>query len=763
MPTKRRIAKPGKGASDIPDSSRTPSASGDAPVPRQTVSTSPQRGTTSRMKTVLGFDFSDVSSWSSLVKLINSPRDPASMGVWRMLFGFIMIIDIPQERGMAYADYRWGDANECRFPLFNGLTPLPVDWMYLVYLVMYLGAVGIFLGAFYRLSCLLFCIPYWYIFFLDKTTWNNHSYLYGLISLQLIFMDGNRFWSVDGWLNPKIRNANVPLWNIAIIRLQIFVVYFYAGLKKLDADWIGGYSMEYLSKHWIFEPFRLLLTDEQIDYFMVHLGGLFLDLSAGFLLFFDSTRLFGTFFCSSFHIMNSQIFSIGMFPYAMLASTTVFFSASWPRTFCSILPSCLKNNIPSVSFSNTVQPSAKCIYAPSKENKKKSDAFSSKKAKNTTATWGHHTAVIGFILYVSIQLFLPYSHFITKGYNNWTNGLYGYSWDMMIHSWHTQHVKVKYIDGKTGAEGYLSPDYWTESNRWASHSDMTKQYATCIGHHLEEMVLSEPQLYMDVWKSMNGRFQQRMFNPTVDLIRAEWSPFSATPWLMPLLTELSDWRTKLNEIEDQLDDELDITFVADFPGMYLENYISIDLGNTTIQVLSGKIMVELIERKRNITLEIGDRIQLPAGAFHNVHTVSDTPSCYMYVFVNTTEQAIIQEATEFLNAHQADAKEGDTAEPTSIDPKIFEGLNMSHAVKVRILEGLSTKFERNEQSSRSIAEKAQIFWEKKKLVFHRTIVKTAQALNHIFLGGESVVLPVRNDDQDTTADNAPTHQDHGEL
>lgn len=44
--------------------------------------------------------------------------------------------------------------------------------------------------------------------------------------------------------------------------------------------------------------------------------------------------------------------------------------------------------------------------------------------------------------------------------------------------------------------------------------------------------------------------------------------------------------------------------------MYLENYISVDLGNTTIQVLSGKIMVELIERKRNITLEIGDRIQV---------------------------------------------------------------------------------------------------------------------------------------------------------
>ena len=49
--------------------------------------------------------------------------------------------------------------------------------------------------------------------------------------------------------------------------------------------------------------------------------------------------------------------------------------------------------------------------------------------------------------------------------------------------------------------------------------------------------------------------------------------------------------------------------------MYLENYISEDLGNTTIQVLSGKVKVELVERKRNITLEIGDRIQVWQDAF----------------------------------------------------------------------------------------------------------------------------------------------------
>lgn len=47
--------------------------------------------------------------------------------------------------------------------------------------------------------------------------------------------------------------------------------------------------------------------------------------------------------------------------------------------------------------------------------------------------------------------------FVRQGYNNWTNGLYGYSWDMMVHSRSHQHVKITYKDGKTGEVGYLNP------------------------------------------------------------------------------------------------------------------------------------------------------------------------------------------------------------------------------------------------------------------------------------------------------------------
>lgn len=45
-----------------------------------------------------------------------------------------------------------------------------------------------------------------------------------------------------------------------------------------------------------------------------------------------------------------------------------------------------------------------------------------------------------------------------QGYNNWTNGLYGYSWDMMVHRWSTQHIRITYVDKKTGDVGYLAPD-----------------------------------------------------------------------------------------------------------------------------------------------------------------------------------------------------------------------------------------------------------------------------------------------------------------
>lgn len=57
--------------------------------------------------------------------------------------GLLMALDVPQERGLGHLDQRYLDGLEvCRFPLLPFLQPLPLDWMYLLYTIMFLGTAG---------------------------------------------------------------------------------------------------------------------------------------------------------------------------------------------------------------------------------------------------------------------------------------------------------------------------------------------------------------------------------------------------------------------------------------------------------------------------------------------------------------------------------------------------------------------------------------------------------------------------------------------
>lgn len=43
--------------------------------------------TKSKMEQIFGFKKEDLASWHSLVTLLNRPTDPASLGIFRCLFG----------------------------------------------------------------------------------------------------------------------------------------------------------------------------------------------------------------------------------------------------------------------------------------------------------------------------------------------------------------------------------------------------------------------------------------------------------------------------------------------------------------------------------------------------------------------------------------------------------------------------------------------------------------------------------------------------
>ncbi|XP_055937873.1 vitamin K-dependent gamma-carboxylase-like isoform X1 [Argiope bruennichi] len=592
----------------------------------------------------LGIRVEDLSSFQSFTRLLHKPRDPSNLAVIRILYGFLMIIDVHHERGLSSADSRWGNPSECRFPFFNFLKPLPVEWMIMIYLLMLLGASGILLGYKYRLSCLCFLVPYWYIFFLDKSHWNNHSYLFGLIGTQLMVSGANRCWSLDGKKNPKIRNKHVPLWNYALLRGQIFLVYFIAGLKKTNLDWIGGYSMEKLGYHWVFDGFRIFLTDDQITYFVVHLGGFLLDLTVGFFMLMEFSRPYAFLFCGMFNLMNSRMFAIGMFPYVMIAIMPIFCASDWPKKVLVKLPKLRELTL----YDAAPGRSEDCIYTeqevvPEKQSgsPEKECAASTKTPSLTNVRFRHKVTALLFCVYFCLQGFLPYSHSFTKGYNTWTQGLYGYSWDMMVHNWRYVHTTITVIDKNTGQHSHLDPEAWTRSHRWTHHADMVKQFAHCIQERVAEMHnLKNIELYIDVWLSLNRRFTQRMYDPSVDILTADWSPFEEVTWVLPLQTELTDWRQNLVDMEERIfnqSEDVDVVFVTDFPGFHLLNYVSENHENTTLEVMKGTVEVQL-GTGEIIELKEGQSIQIPSGIYHRVSPLKYSPACYMYIyFINKTD------------------------------------------------------------------------------------------------------------------------------
>ncbi|CAH0700194.1 unnamed protein product [Spodoptera exigua] len=615
-----------------------------------------------------GFKIKDVT-FNRIVEYMYAPKDSSSLAVTRILFGLAMLFDIPDERGGASMVKRWGDPNTCHFPLLPFITSVGMPYMALVYAALWIGALCIMLGYRFRVAAPVFTACYWYLFLIEKSFWNNHSYLFGLVAMLLSCTEANCYWSLDAYLDPTTKKATVPYWNYFILKYQFFILYFMAGMKKGTAEWLTGYSVQNLSEHWVFDPFKFFLTVPQTDYLVVHWFVFMFDLTVAIWMMYASTRHVAMVFCALFHLMNSRLFRIGMFPWVCLATMPLFYPFDWPKKLAPY-SKCLYRKAQQTVCSKIKQmrKEAKCDCLPkdsmdqfdseeknmelkeheeivtNKTNRNGTDEINKvetkpdickelanieensvndqnkyvhkeEKPSNEVATIGNDlhkdnkrrkTTVYLIMAYVFIQAFLPYSHFITKGYNNWTNGLYGYSWDMMVHTWDVSTVIVKVVDNESNEMMYIDPQMYTLNDRWSRHGDMVYQYAHCLKNNLEKVreinwrypskVLSRNiSIYVDIWCSMNGRFVQRMFDPKVDLLKASWSPFCKVPFLMPLLDEAIHWRKGMDNIRSDVhswSEYSDVVFFADFPGYDQEKYIPEELQNVTLTILEGDVVFE---------------------------------------------------------------------------------------------------------------------------------------------------------------------------
>ena len=122
---------------------------------------------------------------------------------------------------------------------FEWIHPWPGDGMYYHFIALGILAIFIGIGFLYRLSALLFFLGFSYIFFLDQARYLNHFYMVMLISFLLMILPADRSFSLDAKLWPRQRSETVPNWTLWMLRAQFEIIYIYAGLVKINLDWLN--------------------------------------------------------------------------------------------------------------------------------------------------------------------------------------------------------------------------------------------------------------------------------------------------------------------------------------------------------------------------------------------------------------------------------------------------------------------------------------------------------------------------------------------
>ena len=377
------------------------------------------------------------------------------------------------------------------------LQPLPGIGMYLYFIVM--GTLGIFiaLGYRYRFSAGAFALLWTAVYLMQKTAYNNHYYLLILIALIMAFMPANRDYSLDARRNPSIRTNHMSAYLKWAIVLQLFIVYTYASGAKLYGDWLDFSIIEILFKNKKSYPIIGGLLQEPLVHRVVGISGILFDLLIVPALLWKPTRKWAFVASLFFHLFNSIVFQIGIFPYLALAFTVFFFE---PETIRKLF---FKKKEPYLENVLTVPP--------------------------------QREMVLGILsLYFLIQLVLPIRHYFIKDDVLWTEEGHRMSWRMMLRS-RTGITTFKIVN-HTNGNSYLVnlDDYLSrgQKSKIKSYPDFMWQFAQRLRREYTEKG-EDISVFVNSRVSINGKPYQEFIDPKIDLGNVSWNYFGHNDWILP--------------------------------------------------------------------------------------------------------------------------------------------------------------------------------------------------------------------------------------
>ncbi len=457
---------------------------------------------------------------SRIVRPLFRPIDISLLAVFRITFGLVMLYEIWRFFANGWIRTQFIDPSfHFTYYGFSWVKPWPGNGMYWHFAVLAALAAMVTVGLFYRFAAAGFFLGITYVFLLEQAIYLNHMYLVCVLSFIAVFLPANRKWSLDVKRRPEIRSETAPAWTLWLLRFQVGAVYFFGGIAKMEGDWLSG------------EPIRLMLSARTSfpligQYFgetwMIMLfvwGGLLFDLFVVPLMLWSRTRLPTYIAAVLFHTMNAHLFQIGIFPLFMVAATMLFFPADSLRE---------KKEPDSKPGRNTKKTRKLPVSEP--------QTPSPVSGPITAGQWG----LVAFLMvFVAIQVFLPFRHFLYPGEVNWTEEGHRFAWHMKL--------RVKGGDGceyfatdSSGKPADLSEyaDTLTEkqSRSMSTRPDMILQYAHFLAERLRESGVNDPVIRVRAPVSLNSRPQQLLIDPDANLA-AKKRDLRHADWILPLNIE----------------------------------------------------------------------------------------------------------------------------------------------------------------------------------------------------------------------------------
>lgn len=379
---------------------------------------------------------------------------------------------------------------------FDFLQPLPGSGMYFYFGLMGLFGIFVMLGFKYRFSIIAYTLLWSCVYFMQKTSYNNHYYLLILLLIFMCIVPAHNYFSIDAKKNPELKSISMPNWVVLFIIGQIWIVYTYASLAKLYPDWLDGTFPELLMKgrahYWLIGN----LLQEPWVHMSICIFGILFDLLVVPLLLWKRTRKAMFIASIFFHLFNSIVFQIGIFPYMSLAFTVFFFPKEYiHRKFL------------------------------------KSKAF----YEDAEVKTPHLAPLLKtfFAIWFTVQLILPVRHHFIEGNVFWTEEGHKLSWRMMLRSkGGFASFKIKNLN--TGKTEYVKLDEYltTKQRRNLLKPDGIYQFTQRLKKEYAEKDIPI-EIYARVKVSLNGRKPAFLIDPKLDLTTIEWDYFFHNEWVLP--------------------------------------------------------------------------------------------------------------------------------------------------------------------------------------------------------------------------------------